>query len=161
MRDYQGCVTTWQTHWQTDAGQSDPYVLLYFASDTIKLDLIEICIIFYIFWNITVLHSVPMNQWMFIIQVFFPIQRIFVQIVATLPKIAKHRPIEHGIIANIFVILWTTNQCVKCSTHDLETIGYYKYFQFLTIFLHKMLLFTPKIARFGYIRLRFIADIFS
>ena len=28
-------------------------------------------------------------------------------------------------------------------------------------FLHKMLLFTPEIARFGYIHLSFIADIFS
>ena len=34
MRDYQESVTTGQTHGQTDAGQSDPYVLLCFAGDT-------------------------------------------------------------------------------------------------------------------------------
>ena len=34
MRDYQESVTTRQTHRQTDAGQSDPYVLLCFADDT-------------------------------------------------------------------------------------------------------------------------------
>ena len=42
MRDYQESVTTGQTHrhrrtdGQTDTGQSDPYVLLCFASDTKK-----------------------------------------------------------------------------------------------------------------------------
>ena len=38
MRDYQESVTAGQTHrqtdGQTDAGQSDPYVPLYFAGDT-------------------------------------------------------------------------------------------------------------------------------
>ena len=34
MCDYQESVTTGQTHRQTDAGQSDPYVLLCFAGDT-------------------------------------------------------------------------------------------------------------------------------
>ena len=34
MRDYQESVTTGQTHTQTDAGQSDPYVPLCFASNT-------------------------------------------------------------------------------------------------------------------------------
>ena len=34
MCDYQECVTTGQTHRQTDAGQSDPYVPLCFAGDT-------------------------------------------------------------------------------------------------------------------------------
>ena len=34
MRDYQESVTTGQTHEQTDAGQSDPYVPLCFAGDT-------------------------------------------------------------------------------------------------------------------------------
>ena len=40
MRDYQDSVTTGQTHThtQTDAGQSDPYVPLCFASDTTKQD---------------------------------------------------------------------------------------------------------------------------
>ena len=32
--DYQESVTTGQTHGQTDAGQSDPYVPLCFAGDT-------------------------------------------------------------------------------------------------------------------------------
>ena len=32
MRDYQESVTIGQTHIQTDAGQSDPYVPLCFAS---------------------------------------------------------------------------------------------------------------------------------
>ena len=32
--DYQESVTTGQTDGQTDAGQSDPYVPLYFAGDT-------------------------------------------------------------------------------------------------------------------------------
>ena len=40
-RDYQESVTIGQTdartHTQTDAGQSDPYVPLCFAGDTIKL----------------------------------------------------------------------------------------------------------------------------
>ena len=36
MRDYQESVTTGQTHRQTDTGQSDPYVPLCFAGDTIK-----------------------------------------------------------------------------------------------------------------------------
>ena len=35
MRDYQESVTIGQTHAQTDAGQSDPYVPLCFAGDTI------------------------------------------------------------------------------------------------------------------------------
>ena len=34
MRDYQESVTTGQTHGWTDAGQSDPYVPLFFAGDT-------------------------------------------------------------------------------------------------------------------------------
>ena len=34
MRDYQESVTSGQTHTQTDAGQSDPYVPLCFAGDT-------------------------------------------------------------------------------------------------------------------------------
>ena len=34
MRDYQESVTTGQTHRQTDAGQSDPYVPLCFAGNT-------------------------------------------------------------------------------------------------------------------------------
>ena len=34
MHDYQGSVTTGQTHRQTDAGKTDPYVLLCFAGDT-------------------------------------------------------------------------------------------------------------------------------
>ena len=34
MRDYQESVTTGQTDGQTDAGQSDPYVMLCFAGDT-------------------------------------------------------------------------------------------------------------------------------
>ena len=34
MRDYQESVTTGQTHGQTDAGQSDPYVPLCFAGNT-------------------------------------------------------------------------------------------------------------------------------
>ena len=34
MHDYQESVTTGQTDRQTDSGQSDPYVPLYFASDT-------------------------------------------------------------------------------------------------------------------------------
>ena len=38
MHDYQESVTTWQTHGQTDgqtdAGQSDPFVLLCFTGDT-------------------------------------------------------------------------------------------------------------------------------
>ena len=41
MRDYQQSVTNGQTdsqrHGQTDAGQSDPYVLLCFTGDTIWL----------------------------------------------------------------------------------------------------------------------------
>ena len=44
MRDYQESVTTGQTdthkYTQTDAGQSDPYVLLCFAGNTIKHGLI-------------------------------------------------------------------------------------------------------------------------
>ena len=36
MRDYQKSVTTGQTDGQTDSGQSDPYVPLCFAGDTIK-----------------------------------------------------------------------------------------------------------------------------
>ena len=36
MRDYQESVTTGQTHGQIEAGQSDPYVPLCFAGDTIK-----------------------------------------------------------------------------------------------------------------------------
>ena len=36
MCDHQESVTTGQTDGQTDAGQSDPYVPLCFASDTIK-----------------------------------------------------------------------------------------------------------------------------
>ena len=39
MRDYQESVTTGQTDRETDAGQSDPYVLLYFAGDTKIWDL--------------------------------------------------------------------------------------------------------------------------
>ena len=35
MRDYQESVTTGQTDGQKDAGQSDPYVPLCFAGDTI------------------------------------------------------------------------------------------------------------------------------
>ena len=35
--DYQESVTTRQTHGQTDAGQSDPYVPLCFAGDTKRL----------------------------------------------------------------------------------------------------------------------------
>ena len=34
MYDYQESVTTGQTHGQTDAGQSGPYVPLCFAGDT-------------------------------------------------------------------------------------------------------------------------------
>ena len=34
MRDYQESVTTRQMDRQTDAGHSDPYVLLCFAGDT-------------------------------------------------------------------------------------------------------------------------------
>ena len=38
MRDFQESVTTWQTDrqtdWQTDAGQSDPYVRLRFEGGT-------------------------------------------------------------------------------------------------------------------------------
>ena len=45
MRDYQESVTTGQTDGQTDgqtgAGQSDPYVPLRFAGDTIKVYRIE------------------------------------------------------------------------------------------------------------------------
>ena len=52
MRDYQKVVTTAQTHGlterqtnrQTDVGQSDPYVPLCFAGDTIKYQIIcEMC----------------------------------------------------------------------------------------------------------------------
>ena len=59
---------------------------------------------------------------MFIIQVFFQFHRIFVHNATILPKIAKHGPVDHGIIAYIFVILWTKYQCVKCSTHDLKKL---------------------------------------
>ena len=38
MRDYQESLTTGQTDEQTDAGQSDPYVPLCFAGDTINTD---------------------------------------------------------------------------------------------------------------------------
>ena len=46
MRDYQESVTTGQTHTQTDAEQSDPYVPLCLAGDTktvtVKLPSIQI-----------------------------------------------------------------------------------------------------------------------
>ena len=41
MRDYQESVTTGQTHRQTDAGQSDPYVPLCFVGDTKNYHLVE------------------------------------------------------------------------------------------------------------------------
>ena len=41
MRDYQESVTTGQTHGQTDAEQSDPYVPLCFAGDTITVYLLQ------------------------------------------------------------------------------------------------------------------------
>ena len=41
MRDYQESVTTEQTDGQTDTGQSDPYVPLCFAGDTINGELLR------------------------------------------------------------------------------------------------------------------------
>ena len=37
LRDYQESMTSWQTDRQADTGQSDPYVPLCFAGDTIKV----------------------------------------------------------------------------------------------------------------------------
>ena len=46
-------------------------------------------------------------------------------------------------------------------SHDLKKKWILQLFSNFFRFLHKMLLFTPKIAKFGYIHLSFIADIFS
>ena len=57
MCDYQESVATRQTHGQTDAGQSDPYVPLYIGCDT-KIELqssnTSELIIFHIFFYILV-----------------------------------------------------------------------------------------------------------
>ena len=42
IRDYQESVTTGQSHRQTDAGESDPYVPLCFAGDTTKTLFLQI-----------------------------------------------------------------------------------------------------------------------
>ena len=44
LRDYQESVNTGQTHGQTDAGQSDPYVPLCFAGDTKTNYMFYLCI---------------------------------------------------------------------------------------------------------------------
>ena len=101
---------------------------------------------------------------MYIVKVFFQISLNFVQNVTILPKIAKHGPIDHGIIANIFVIVMNYVPIRKMLyiRHDLKKKNWIlQVFSNFLRFLHKMLIFTPKIAKFGYIHLSFIADIFS
>ena len=54
MRDYQESVTTGQTHTQTDARQSDLYVPLCFAGDTIKRNCIPV---FFFRWTMSMSDS--------------------------------------------------------------------------------------------------------
>ena len=60
----------------------------------------------------------------------FQISLNFVQNVTILPKIAKHGPIDHGIIAKIFVIVinYVPMRKMLYISHDLKKIGYYNYF---------------------------------
>ena len=55
----------------------------------------------------------------------FPISLNFVQNVTILPKITKHGPIDHGIIANIFVIVmnYVPMRKMLYTSHDFSKIG--------------------------------------
>ena len=67
----------------------------------------------------------------------FQISLNFVQNVTILPKIAKHGPIDHGIIAKIFVIVmnYVPMRKMLYISHDfLKKMDTTSIFQFLSIF---------------------------
>ena len=74
----------------------------------------------------------------------FQISLNFVQNVTILPKIAKHGPIDHGIIAKIFVIVinYVPMRKMLYISHDLKKkLDTTTIFQFLSIFAQNVTIY--------------------
>ena len=73
----------------------------------------------------------------------FQISLNFVQNVTFLPKIEKHGPIDHGIIAKIFVIVlnFVPMRKMLYISHDLKKMDTTSIFQFLSIFAQNVTIY--------------------
>ena len=73
----------------------------------------------------------------------FQISLNFVQNVTILPKIAKHGPIDHCIIAKIFVIVinYVPMRKMLYTSHDLRKLDTTTIFQFLSIFAQNVTIY--------------------